>query len=105
MSVFAFGKSYKPDENTELMTTVYDFGTRAIVESLLREAEIPYIIKERGGSVPIITGSSLFGTDFFVRNTDLDVAAELIAPVFGEPADDEDAVEEAEENDGKSENE
>lgn len=84
MSVFGFGKSYKPDESVALLTTVYDFGTRAVIESLLREAEIPYMLKERGGSVPVITGSSVFGTDFFVKETDLDTAAELIGPVFGE---------------------
>jgi hypothetical protein len=84
MSLFGFGKSYKPDENVTLLTTVYDFGTRAVVESLLREAEIPYILKERGGAVPVITGSSVFGTDFFVKETDLDTATELIAPVFGD---------------------
>lgn len=101
MSVFGFGKSYKPEEDVELLTTVYDFGMRAVVESLLREAEIPYIVKERGGSVPVITGSSVFGTDFFVKNTDLETAAELIAPCFGEPLD-ENAVstdDDAEESD------
>ena len=87
MSLFGFGKSYKPDENVELLTTVYDFGTRAVVESILREAEIPYMLKERGGAVPVITGSSVFGTDFFVKETDLDTAAELIAPFFGDEAE------------------
>ena len=36
------------------------------------------------GGLPVITGSSIFGTDFFVKETDLDTAAELIGPVFGE---------------------
>ncbi len=82
MPFLGFGKSYKPDEDLELLTTVYDFGTRAVIESLLREAEIPYMLKDRGGSLPVITGSSVFGTDFFVKKTDLDTAAELIAPCF-----------------------
>ena len=97
MSLFGFGKSYKPDENVALLTTVYDFGTRAVVESLLREAEIPYMIKERGGSVPVITGSSVFGTDFFVKETDLDTAAELIGPVFGDEVIETEEADEEEE--------
>ena len=87
MPIFGFGKSYKPDENVELLTTVYDFGMRSVVESLLRDAEIPYILKERGGSLPVITGSSDFGTDVFVPTEDLDAAAELIAPCFEQTED------------------
>jgi len=87
MKLFDFGKSYKPDGEVELLTTVYDFGMRSIVESLLRDAEIPYLVKERGGSLPVITGSSVFGTDFFVKVTDLETAKEIIAPCFSENAD------------------
>ena len=87
MKLFDFGKSYKPDSEVELLTTVYDFGMRSIIESLLRDAEIPYLIKERGGSLPVITGSSMFGTDFFVKVTDLDSAKEIIAPCFEENTD------------------
>ncbi len=84
MSFLGFGKSYKPDESVELLTTVYDFGMRSVIESLLRDAEIPYMLKERGGSLPVITGNSVFGTDIFVKQTDLETAAELIAPCFEE---------------------
>lgn len=89
MGLFGFGKSYKPMENAKLLTTVYDFGTRSVVESILRDAEIPYILKDRGGSIPVITGSSVFGTDVFVDESDLDAAAELIAPCFGDELDDD----------------
>ncbi len=95
MPIFGFGKSYKPDEELELLTTLYDFGMRAVVESLLRDAEIPYMLKERGGSLPVITGSSVFGTDVFVKKTDRDTAAELIAPCF-EQADGNDSEEDGE---------
>ena len=91
MKLFDFGKSYKPDGDVELLTTVYDFGMRSIVESLLRDAEIPYLTKERGGSLPVITGSSMFGVDFFVKVTDLEAAKELIAPCFEESDGEEDA--------------
>ena len=91
MKLFGFGKSYKPDGETELLTTVYDFGMRSIIESILRDAEIPYLVKERSGSVAVITGSSVFGTDFFVKKTDLEAATELIAPCFEENNPDEEA--------------
>ena len=91
MAIFGFGKSYKPAEETALLTTVYDFGRRSVIESLLRGENIPYIVKERGGSLPVITGASVFGTDFFVRESDLDRAAELITPCFEDLQDEENA--------------
>ena len=89
MGLFGFGKSYKPMENAKLLTTIYDFGTRSVIESILRDAEIPYILKDRGGSIPVITGSSMFGTDVFVNEADFDAAEELIAPCFEEKETDE----------------
>ena len=82
MSIFGIGKSHKPMENVELLVTFFDFGTRSVIESILRDADIPYIIKERGGSLPIITGSPMLGADIFVRAEDLDAATKLIAPIF-----------------------
>ena len=95
MKLFDFGRSYKPDGEVELLTTVYDFGMRSVIESLLRDAEIPYLVKERGGSLTVITGSSVFGIDFFVKVTDLEEATKLIAPCFEESSDE--ATEESEE--------
>ena len=88
MSIFGIGKSYKPLPNAELLVTLYDFGMRSVIESILRNADIPYIIKDRGGSLPIITGSPLLGADVFVRAEDLDAANELIAPCFEASAED-----------------
>lgn len=102
MPIFGFGKSYKPAEDMELLTTVYDFGMRSVIESLLRDEKIPYIIKERGGSLPVITGSSVFGTDFFVRKEDLDNAAELIAPCFGDELGEEITEDTSENEDGEA---
>ena len=84
MSFFGIGKSHKPMADVELLVTVYDFGMRSVIESLLRDAEIPYIIKDRGGSLPIITGSPMLGADIFVKAEDLAAADELIAPCFEE---------------------
>lgn len=101
MAIFGFGKSYKPSEETSLLTTVYDFGMRSVIESLLRGENIPYIIKERGGSLPVITGSSAFGTDFFVRESDLDRAAELITPCFEDLEESEEDTEDLRALDGE----
>ena len=70
------------DENLELLTTVYDEPSRMIVESILRDAEIPYLIKERGvgTAVKVIAGFSMFGTDIFVLREHLETASLLITP-------------------------
>lgn len=84
MSFFGLGKSHKPMPEVELLVTIYDFGMRSVIESLLRDADIPYMIKDRGGSLPIITGSPMLGADFFVRAEDIEAARELIAPCLEE---------------------
>ena len=95
MSFFGIGKSHKPMPDTELLVTIYDFGMRSVIESILRDAEIAYIIKERGGSLPVITGAPMLGSDIFVSSEDLLAAQELIAPCF-EDADDEELSPESE---------
>ncbi len=82
MSFFGIGKSHKPMPEVELLVTIYDFGMRSVIESILRDADIPYMLKDRGGSLPVITGRPMLGADFFVRAEDLDAARELIAPCF-----------------------
>ncbi len=94
MSFFGIGKSHKPMQDTELLTTVFDFGTRSVIESILRDADIPYILKDRGGSIPVVTGAPLFGFDIFVSGADLETAQELIAPCFEESTDEPDEVDE-----------
>ena len=86
MSLFGIGKSHKPMPEVELLVTVYDFGIRSIIESVLRDAEIKYMIKDRGGSLPIITGAPMLGADIFVRVEEIETARELIAPFISEEA-------------------
>lgn len=64
------------DESLELLMTVYNSAEQAVVESILNDAEIPYLIKERGAgsSVKVITGFSMYGTDIFVRREQLEEA-------------------------------
>ena len=81
-SFFGLDKVSAHDENLELLTTVYDQPSQMIVESILRDAEIPYFAKERGSgtAVKVITGFSMFGTDIFVLCEHLETAIELITP-------------------------
>ena len=60
----------------------------AIAEELLREAEIPFLKKERGSgtAVRIIAGFQPFGTDFFVRPEDEERARDALLPL-SEPAE------------------
>ena len=81
-SFFGLDRVSAHDESLALLTTVYDPSQLMIVESILRDAEIPYLKKERGGgtSVRVIAGFSVFGTDLFVRKEQLDTALALITP-------------------------
>ena len=70
------------DESLALLTTVYDHSLLIILESILKDAEIPYLKKERGSgtSMKVIAGFSAFGTDLFVLKEHLETAQALIAP-------------------------
>ena len=74
--LFGLDKVSSHDESLELLMTVYNSAEQAVVESILNDAEIPYLIKERcvGSSVKVITGFSMYGTDIFVRREQLDEA-------------------------------
>ena len=88
-SLFGLDRVSNHDEELELLTTVYDPTQLMIIESILRDAEIPYLLKDRGAgtSVKVILGYSLFGTDVFVLKEHLDLAAELITPPEGEESE------------------
>lgn len=66
----------------------HDPVSAAIAEELLREAEIPFLKKERGSgtAVRIIAGFQPFGTDFFVRPEDEEKALDALLPL-SEPAE------------------
>lgn len=102
MSLFGIGDSHKPAEDLELLVTVYDLPSRAVVASILEDAGIPFLINERGGSVSVVTGNSMLGTDFFVKNTDLELATKIIESFNDDELPEEVAEEETEEEeDGK----
>ena len=81
--LFGLDKVSAHDESLELLMTVYNSAEQAVVESILNDAEIPYLIKERGvgSSVKVITGFSMYGTDIFVRREQLDEAKAIFESV------------------------
>ena len=88
--LFGLDRVSPHDDELALLTTVYDNTLLSVLESILRDAEIPYLVKERGSgsAVKVITGFSLFGTDLFVRKEHLELATELITPI-GEEEEEE----------------
>ena len=67
-NLFGFDKVSAHDDNVELLFTVYDPSELTVLLSVLRDADIPYLCKERGsgGMMKIVAGFSVFGTDVFV---------------------------------------
>ncbi len=80
------------EEGAELLTTTHDDVELSILCSILEEEKIPYLKRDRGsgGSVRIITGYSMFGTDLLVPTSEIDRARELLEAFRnGEPVEDE----------------
>ena len=75
-SFFGFDKVSAHDDNVELLFTVYEPSELLVIESILKDAEIPYLCKERGsgGMMKIVAGYSVFGTDVFVLKEHLETA-------------------------------
>ncbi len=95
--LFGFDHPSQPnDAANELLITVHGNEELAAVEALLRSAEIPYRLMDRGagGVVRVISGYTMYGTDVFVRPEDIETARELLTPV---DVDEESELEETEE--------
>ena len=73
------------------ITTAYGNEELAAIEALLRSAEIPYRLCDRGagGIVRVISGYTMYGTDVFVRAEDVETARELLTPVDAAEAEEE----------------
>ena len=76
---FGFDSVSAHDGNVELLFTIYEPTELAVVESVLRDADIPYLCRERGsgGMMKIIAGFSVFGTDVFVLKEHLELAKSI----------------------------
>ena len=86
--LFGLEKNHKIafGDDVDLLTTVYDEGSLAIIRGLLEAENIPYLAKERGSgsAMRIMTGFSMFGTDIFVPVAALERARELLPSLDGE---------------------
>ncbi len=79
---FGLDHTHPQNKELDLLTTVYDPSALIVVQSILDDAEIPYLAKERGSgnSMKIIAGFSVFGTDLYVRREQLELAQALLTP-------------------------
>ena len=78
--LFGLDKSNPPLKDLELLTTVNDQVYQSIIESVLKDNDIPFLTKEKGSgsAVKVIMGFSLFGADIFVLKSDIERARELL---------------------------
>ena len=77
---FGLDSSTLKDNDLELLTTANDRVYLSIVESILQDNEIPYLVKDRGCGtvVKVVMGYSIFAVDVFVLKKDFDKASELM---------------------------
>ena len=98
--LFGLDKPVKTTEETgALLTTAHSNEELAAIEAMLRSAEIPYRLMDRGagGVVRVISGYNMYGTDVYVKADDVETARELLTPVeaIEDEADTQNVEEEA----------
>ncbi len=78
-------------EGLSPLRSFFDTVSLTVAEQALRDAEIPFLKKERGSgaAVRLIAGFQMFGTDLFVRPEDLERATELMEALFDTPAEED----------------
>lgn len=71
---------YEDKVELVLLRSLVDNYEMDLVSGLLEEANIPFIVKERGsgGYMKIIGGSSVFGTDIYVDKEAYEKAEEVL---------------------------
>ncbi len=96
-TLFGLEHTHPQNEDLKLLVTAYNPSELLIIESLLQDAEIPFLIKERGtgNALKIIAGFSMFGTDIYVHKDHFETAGELLT-ALPEP-EEEEVIEEEEE--------
>ncbi len=90
-SFFGLDGSSVKDKDLELLTTATDRIYLSIIESVLKDNNIPYLVKDRGCGtvVKVVMGFSIFGADIYVLNKDIEKASELLEQ-FNTPSNDND---------------
>jgi hypothetical protein len=91
--LFGFDKP-SDQKGLALVATIYNPAELAVIKTVLDDAEIPFLAKDRGsgGMVKVVMGFSVYGTDIFVREQDAEVAMALLSPAEddGEEGDNND---------------
>lgn len=90
---FGLDREAPHDGDLTCIGTYYDNASLELVQSLLREAGIPFLCKDRGagGAVRLLAGYNMYGADLFVREEDASAALELLSPAE-EDGEDETAI-------------
>lgn len=85
-------KESEENDDYALLITAQDNSEAAVIESILRNARIPYVTREKDSEswMRVMMGYNIFGEDFFVPARLLDDAAALLVP---EDAEGEDIME------------
>lgn len=96
--LFGLDKSTLKDNDLILLTPVNDRVYLSIVEGILTDNDIPYLVKERGCGtvVKVVMGFSIYGADVFVLKNDFDKASALIEEFNAYEADEQEYTEENE---------
>lgn len=73
-------ETYTNQIETVVLRTINDRYELDIVENLLEDNKIPYMLKEKGtgGYMKIISGSSLYGTDVLVETSQFEKAKAIL---------------------------
>ena len=70
-------------DHVKLLCTVYSPMELAVIESVLRSENVPYLVRDRGAgeATRIITGANtMFGSDVYVDEENFELASALITP-------------------------
>lgn len=80
-SFFGLDRETPHGKDVVCVGTYFDNASLEVALSILREAGIPCLQKDRGagGAMRILAGYNMYGTDLFVREEDAEAARELLA--------------------------
>ena len=87
-------KEEKQEIKLKLLTTVSDFTESQMIVGLLKDENIPVLVKDLGlgGFMKVTMGYTVFGQELYVSEADFDRAAELVKAFFDRDADGGDGV-------------
>ena len=93
--LFGLEHTHSQNEDLKLLVTAYSQPELLVITSMLQDAEIPYLLRERGAGnyLKVLAGFSVFGTDVYVHRDDFDTAGELLTALPEEEGEIEEETE------------